>query len=138
MHKMIRRRKKGFTLIELMIVIAIIAILAAILVPNFLRARAQGMVTACKANLKNMGTALEMYATDNSGRYPTALATLSPSYLRVLPTCPSTGAQPSYGYSSTSIPDSYTVFCSGGNAHSAVDLSTGYPQYDSVRGLIER
>ena len=132
------RKKKGFTLIELMIVIAIIAILAAILVPNFLRARAQGMVTACKANLKNMGTALEMYATDNSGRYPTTLNGLSPHYLRTMPTCPSTGLANSYGYTSQSVPDSYTVYCSGTNAHQAVDLSTGYPQYDSIRGLIER
>ena len=65
------KKKAGFTLIELMIVIAIIAILAAILVPNFLKARAQGQLTACKSNCKNLATALEMYASDNGGRYPT-------------------------------------------------------------------
>ena len=64
------RLRKGFTLIELMIVIAIIAILAAILVPNFIRARAQSQLTSCKSNLKNIGTALEMYFTDHNGQYP--------------------------------------------------------------------
>lgn len=57
-------RSSGFTLIELMIVIAI---LAAILVPNFIRARAQGQFTACKSNLKNVGVALEMYSSDHAG-----------------------------------------------------------------------
>ena len=68
-----KQRRGGFTLIELMIVIAIIAILAAILVPNFIRARAQGQLTACKSNLKNIGTAMEMYSTDWGGKYPTAI-----------------------------------------------------------------
>jgi prepilin-type N-terminal cleavage/methylation domain-containing protein len=51
-----KRRKKGFTLIELMIVIAIIAILAAVLVPNFMRAREASRLTACKSNLKSLST----------------------------------------------------------------------------------
>ncbi|MFP4496675.1 MAG: prepilin-type N-terminal cleavage/methylation domain-containing protein, partial [Vulcanimicrobiota bacterium] len=83
--------KKGFTLIELMIVIAIIAILAAILVPNFLRARAQGQYTACASNLRNVATALEMYATDHTGRYPADLGDIKPDYLRQVPECPSAG-----------------------------------------------
>jgi len=65
-----KRRKKGFTLIELMIVIAIIAILAAVLVPNFMRAREASRLTACKSNLKNISTAVETYSNDNDGLYP--------------------------------------------------------------------
>src|SRR2546428_2338705 len=61
--------ERGFTLIELLIVVAIIAILAAILIPNFLRARAQAQVAATKGNLKNVATALESYFVD-SASYP--------------------------------------------------------------------
>ena len=137
--RIVRRKKSGgFTLIELMIVIAIIAILAAILVPNFIRARAQGQFTACKSNLKNIGTALEMYSTDASGRYPTALTILTPNYLKNIPTCPSAGAATyTGGYTAASNPDAYTVVCTGTN-HKAVDASAAYPQYNSVQGLIEK
>ena len=140
MLRMIRRKRSGgFTLIELMIVIAIIAILAAILVPNFIRARAQGQFTACKSNLKNIGTAMEMYSTDASGRYPTNLAGLTPNYLKTIPTCASAGSDTysSTGFTSKSNPDAYTVVCMGGN-HTAVDAQGDYPQYDSVQGLIEK
>jgi len=132
-----KKGKKGFTLIELMIVIAIIAILAAILVPNFLRARAQGQLTACTSNLKNIGTALEMYSTDNSGRYPTALSKLVTDYLKAVPTCPSTG-QDTYtnSYSQASAPDAFTMYCKGTNHKGAGISNADYPQYTSAAGLI--
>lgn len=78
------RGERGFTLIELLIVVAIIAILAAILIPNFLRARAQSQLSASKGNMKNAATALESYYVDNNA-YPTAIAQLVPSYVRVVP-----------------------------------------------------
>ena len=137
-------KKKGFTLIELMIVIAIIAILAAILVPNFLRARAQGQFTQCQANCKNIGTALEMYSTDSAGHYPTGdgeagMGLLTPDYLKTIPTCASAGSKTYLAsYKGNLNPDAYTFYCNGTN-HKAVGITvTGWPQYNSTEGLTAR
>jgi prepilin-type N-terminal cleavage/methylation domain-containing protein len=136
MFNQIKKRKAGFTLIELMIVIAIIAILAAILVPNFIRARAQGQLTACKSNLKNIGTACEMYSTDFAGRYPVGGASLlTPNYLKTIPTCASAGSNTyTTAFTATSNPDGYTFYCSGSN-HLSANEAANYPQYNSTQGL---
>src|ERR1041384_3721966 len=60
----IQRRPRGFTLIELLVVIAIIAILAAILFPAFAAAREMARGASCKSNLKQIGSAMQMYAQD--------------------------------------------------------------------------
>lgn len=60
---------KAFTLIELLIVVAIIAILAAIAVPNFLEAQTRAKVSRCKADMRTLSTALETYRVDNN-QYP--------------------------------------------------------------------
>lgn len=115
-----------------------VAIAAAIAVPNFIRARAQGQVTACKSNLKNIGTACEMYATDHHGRYPTSTADLTPDYLKVIPTCPAAGRDTySEGFVSHAQPDAYTVVCTGMN-HNAVGDGPNFPQYTSTQGLLDR
>jgi len=56
--------RRGFTLIELLVVIAIIAILAAILFPVFAQAREAARKTQCLSNLRQQGTAIQMYAQD--------------------------------------------------------------------------
>lgn len=63
---------KGFTLIELLVVIAIIAILAAILFPVFGKAREKAYAINCISNLKQIRTALFLYANDNNGELPGA------------------------------------------------------------------
>jgi prepilin-type N-terminal cleavage/methylation domain-containing protein len=89
-------RDKGFTLIELMIVIAIIAILAAILIPNFLHARAEAQTSGCEGNVKMIATGLEEYAVDHQGSYgPGGTVTsqlLGTPYLAITPTDPVNGA----------------------------------------------
>ena len=65
-----RPRERGFTLIELLVVIAIIAILAAILFPVFARARENARKSNCQSNLKQIGTAVMMYAQDYEETMP--------------------------------------------------------------------
>ncbi|MGI6454089.1 MAG: type II secretion system protein [bacterium] len=61
--------KKAFTLIELLIVVAIIGILAAIAVPNFLNAQVRAKIARCHSDMNTLSNAFEMYSLDN-GRYP--------------------------------------------------------------------
>jgi prepilin-type N-terminal cleavage/methylation domain-containing protein/prepilin-type processing-associated H-X9-DG protein len=87
-------RPRGFTYIEMLFVIAAIAILAAILFPVFARARERARTHSCVSNLVNIGFALQMYAEDHAGHFPPTEDDLSPllgRYIRwdVVFTCPS-------------------------------------------------
>lgn len=87
------REKKGFTLVEIMIVVAIIGLLIAIALPNFVRARNTTRQKLCWNNLRLIGHASEQYIIDNNLADTTVVTTAqAASYIKGgLPTCTSAG-----------------------------------------------
>jgi prepilin-type N-terminal cleavage/methylation domain-containing protein len=90
-------KKAGFTLVEIMIVVAIIGLLAAIAIPNFVKARTTSQQNACINNLRQMDGAVQQYALEKklSSTASYALTDLMP-YIKLtsanqLPSCPAGG-----------------------------------------------
>ena len=88
-------RKSGFTLVEIMIVVAIIELLAAIAIPNFVKARSASQKSACIANLKQINGATATWAMEkkkNNSDTPVATDLYgADAYIRDEPGCPGGG-----------------------------------------------
>lgn len=85
-------RQSGFTLVEIMIVVAIIGLLAAIAIPNFVKARTASQRNACIANMKQIDGAISTWALEQKKNNGDAVVYGdlfgNTSYIRVAPTCP--------------------------------------------------
>ncbi|HEV3157020.1 MAG TPA: prepilin-type N-terminal cleavage/methylation domain-containing protein [Candidatus Baltobacteraceae bacterium] len=146
-----RHGEEGFTLLELMVVVAIIAIIAGILVPNFFHARAQAAVSACMANMRSIATAAELYYSDHQA-YPPATSEVTSAfgvdstgsngqYLNQTPIDPAGGQ---YGFQLSgpaAAASGYTISCTGNHDPSSLSQLAGHGsgtthiQYSSSQGF---
>jgi prepilin-type N-terminal cleavage/methylation domain-containing protein len=99
--KSIESIQAGFTLVEIMIVVAIIGMLATLAIPNYVKAREQTHRTACISNLQHIDGAIQLWAMENKkdADQPVTYSDIS-SYLRNSVSCPAGG---------TSFADSYAL-----------------------------
>jgi prepilin-type N-terminal cleavage/methylation domain-containing protein len=86
-------KKSGFTLVEIMIVVAIIGLLAAIAIPSFVNARTKSQKNACINNLRQISGATDQYALDHNNTAP-AMGDLVATYISKTPVCPAGRSYP--------------------------------------------
>ena len=107
------RLKRGFTLVEIMIVVAIIALLAAIAIPNLLRARHNANEAAAISALRTLSSAMESYrAAQTPPSYPASLVVLSNETPPYIDSTLAGGTKQGYSYAYTSGANTYSATAS--------------------------
>ena len=118
-------RKSGFTLVEIMIVVAIIGLLAAIAIPNFVRARTQSQKNACINNLRQIDGATQQWALEYHAAASATVAFSNISvYLRNSVICPEGGTAFSDSYQLNGITAKPTCKKDSANHMLPVDTSS--------------
>jgi len=104
-----KKGEEGFTLIELIVVIAILGFLLAIAIPRYTTSRAKAAVTSSAANLKNLANAIELYATEkNLATYPADDDEFNDVIATYIPGPPKTPGGNSYTYKQST--NGYTIY----------------------------
>jgi prepilin-type N-terminal cleavage/methylation domain-containing protein len=133
---MCRKKIRGFTLIEIMIVIGIMVVLMSVLVPSLQRARSQAKLAVCIETIKNTATAIETYSVERKNEVPpNNLSALVPEYLKVVPT--EQICNKPYDYEVAPAPDrNFTISCPGRN-HGELGIPINHPLYTPATGQEE-
>ncbi|MBI2265964.1 MAG: type II secretion system protein [Armatimonadetes bacterium] len=128
--------RSGFTLLELIVVISILAVLLLMLTPYWARTIYRANLSSCISNEKNIATALQVYSTgDPDHFYPNSLPPLAPSYINQLPYCRTDSLRAGYGYEVNNSSESgYTLSCSGD--HTLSKVPRPYPLNVFGRGVV--
>ncbi len=119
-----KRSRAGFTLIEIMLVVVIIGLLAAVVTPRLMGNLAKGQIAATRASIKNLETAIDQYQLDHSGRLPNSLQEILP-YLRNQKSVPKDSWGMEFSYTPNHADGSFSIVSAGpdGIMGSADDIS---------------
>ena len=123
LYRHLHKKEKGFTLVELMVVIIILAVLTGIAIPSYLMLRNRARIQATRSEMQNIGTAIEMYSADNEDVLP-ALGTWNTdleapiAYMENVPTLDAWGDGYVYALA-PAVGVNYTLTSDGGSAAAA-------------------
>lgn len=130
-----RKKSNGFTLMELLVTVSVLAIVVSIAIPRWYEATERSRLAGCKQNLHSYATALQVYSNFHDSRYPQDLTELPPDFLRTMAPCPAAGSDTyTEGYEVNADRTGYTLHCSGQN-HGSMNLPADEPYYTPDAGL---